>query len=1234
MLSTESPPPPLDLPCNNNCEIPQLKNYSISSDEDERDSSYKNNHNQVEVDLLNKSSFDDNHNNPLPKFSIRDYVFDTRGKDIENNWPFSQENLQLCLKYGVKDVLPPFQSLDSVRNPTTEKLVSDVKLSESDNRSVDEKLASNVQNIDSSRSEEDKEHPSCSDLNSVPVAEESQRTPLKKVVKSNTQNSVKKCRLVLKLNNIAERKPNENSSSNPSAASETTMASKVCPVCKTFSSSSNTTLNAHIDQCLSSGGPTVKWTENPKVSIKHRIKPRKTRMMVDIYETALQCTLEDLDRRNGTNWASSNSGFPAQGLKACAEEKNKAYSSVDVGESNEKGAVYIDSKSPKIRSLSKLNDQPSSSFSKYECGGPSKIVEKDKCCEFVERKKKKCLVRKHELLKHPIYGQRSCSPSTDNLPKSPTYGPKIFLPKPDHSPEPKVNNGQQKQCEGYLTPPHTSFDRMKSDDLGMIKQWVGSKRTGPKKKKNNLQHENNQHPDKTVECSRENGENPLLPTQSHRRKENVLCDSSLISQDCHVKKIQLARKDPPSVAQNQDSSRSNKKMRINVDPAVNTDSIISRPCGFPSQGKEKTSSGHAISSGSKKFSSLRKKLLSVRRTSAPESKKNLGGKRLDFKKPRLSYASGSDDEVAVSQTKRATGKPLINGTTVLKLRKKRSKSTNAAKEDVSLKDSKESSPEPDSDDVERNVSSFLRENVIIDTNNEFVCKPTYKIAAEGEEAFDKSLDSTNFHEFVCSENVVEDLVAPNGRAVAETDANDEGKRNYFADVDPIPIPGPPGSFLPSPGRMCSEDLQGNSSLTTCRVQSSEDEHEAIVDRMMGSSDSPISARSYSGPVVNFSKSHVQHGIEGGPINTERELIHLDESRGNLMCCCSRKDGALMYNQDSQLLRRRTMTPLSVPAREETRSSNYYSGYWKEQTQEPGKTGANCEAKLRACVDCEFPSPSTPNNPVLRLMGKNLMVANKDENQVSPQTRPAYFSGTAMEHPISPRFCADNSHTGAHSFGRNLPRGHYSMYENSQTSMPAQHFDFVRSNPANFRPLSHDQLSSGHHHPSTTHMLSSKSFGGGTFITSSPNTRTYDSRGNNNKYKEIIVIDDSPENRATNKGKQYTEGEGSYVTITSSSLSMASRYEYNPTAVNHRHHHHPFYGYPVYNGGPPPMERNGNVQVAVPKEMMNNNANLGQWNYCSSPPEGYRLLHPNSSLQASASTANLRSSLSYFSPSFL
>ncbi|KAL2548601.1 Small nuclear ribonucleoprotein Sm D3 [Forsythia ovata] len=117
---------------------------------------------------------------------------------------------------------------------------------------------------------------------------------------SSTQSLVKKCKLIVKLSNIIDPRSNEDPATNVSVASGT-MASKVCPVCKTFSSSSNTTLNAYIDQCLS-GESIIKWTANSRVT-KHRIKPRKTRLMVDIYETTSYCTLEELDRRNGTNWA-------------------------------------------------------------------------------------------------------------------------------------------------------------------------------------------------------------------------------------------------------------------------------------------------------------------------------------------------------------------------------------------------------------------------------------------------------------------------------------------------------------------------------------------------------------------------------------------------------------------------------------------------------------------------------------------------------------------------------------------------------------------------------------------------------------------------------------------------------------------------------------------------------------------------------------------------------------------
>ncbi|KAK6149478.1 hypothetical protein DH2020_017003 [Rehmannia glutinosa] len=1225
-----------------------------------------------------KSGLDDN--NPFPKFSIRDYVLSTRAKDIKNNWPFSQKNLQLCLKYGVKDVLPPFQSLDSVKDPSIVKCAgqnssySDVKLSELSDPSIGRNLP-----VNSSGSEEDKEFPSttttqsCSDINSIPPLKSPTEKPESAVrasnkVESNIQNTVKKSRLVVKLNNIAEQKSNEDLAFDTSVISET-MASKVCPVCKTFSSSSNTTLNAHIDQCLS-GESTVKWTTNSKV-IKHRIKPRKTRLMVDIYETALHGTLEDLDRRNGTNWA-SNLGFPAQDLEACAVEKNKPCSSVNIEDINEDGAVYIDSNGTKLRILSKLSDLPSNANASYDCG-PSKLVKTDQGNKFLSSKKKKYLVQKQKLLNHCLYGQGSYSPRSDRLLRCPPDGQKSCYSRPDYCPEPEVNNDQHKRPEGYqdLTQPVMACDPMKPNDLGMIKQWVGSKRTGLRKKIN-PEHEN-QPPDKNMRKSKvkshgssvgdtlvkrssasksliPSDENPLLTTESHKRKENLSFNphDGFIEQPCQRKrpgfsflKSQYCRDknnhlvfpkfnvkqssndspsvhehdmDPPNDVENHVSSRNDEKMRINLHPDVNNDSSfissrMSQHHTFSSDGKEfsslgKTSLGHAISSGSKKFSSLRKKLLSVRDASVSESKKKLRRKHLDFKKRRLYCKSGSEPEAAVSRTaieneaqmEKASGKPLINRTRFLKIQKKRGGFVNTGKGDLTLKDS-DTSPKSDNHGVRKNIDSFMGLNVPVETYNvpeeveiqdELVCEPTYK-NGEAFIAFSKSFDSAfpayeghcqaelvlgDEQEMFCSDKVGENLVTQNSHVVAEMDAG-EAQRNYYVEVDPIPIPGPPGSFLPSPGRMGSEELQGNSSLTTCRLQSSEDEHE-VVD--MDSSDSRISAvsvvsnsvtpRSESLSVVNFSvQSHVRHETQ-----------------------CDIK---------SETLPEKERTTES-----EKNAANSSMGYYA-----PARVSNNSsEAMFQACCDCESPTPST-SNPVLRLMGKNLMVVNKDENR-SPQTR-----------------LTQSIQNERHSF-HHISSGGPSIIDNTQTSMSAQHYDFNSSSdgfkiPHNFRPV---QFSA---HPLTV-MFPSKGFGGNFTSSLRPHEyaggcnlirnqldtqTTYDfekvrapiplrrtaDNSSGSKHKEIIVIDDSPESEAPME------------------LHCESR-RVNP----------PFYSYqsrvyhPICAGYP--MFQNGNTQVPPSKGM---NGNLGQWN-CTA--QGPSVLHPNSLNSSLPSTAHLRSPL-YFSPGF-
>ncbi|URE46169.1 hypothetical protein MUK42_17384 [Musa troglodytarum] len=132
------------------------------------------------------------------------------------------------------------------------------------------------------------------------------------------------------------------------------MASKVCPVCRTFSSTSNTTLNAHIDQCLSMESDT-KWVSS-KLS-KPTEKPRKKRLMVDIYATAPRCTLEDLDKRNGTNWA-NEMAFATAPTVEVDMETNKPKLLPTESTDDVEGSVSVNSAGTKLKILSKFNGMP------------------------------------------------------------------------------------------------------------------------------------------------------------------------------------------------------------------------------------------------------------------------------------------------------------------------------------------------------------------------------------------------------------------------------------------------------------------------------------------------------------------------------------------------------------------------------------------------------------------------------------------------------------------------------------------------------------------------------------------------------------------------------------------------------------------------------------------------------------------------------------------------------------
>ncbi|RWV86397.1 hypothetical protein GW17_00051713 [Ensete ventricosum] len=332
---------------------------------------------------------------PTPNFSIRDYAFATRRKGLESSWPFTLHFLQLFLKHGVKDLLPPFETPSLVRvecsrkgseslqpvicpeieqilapadPPAEAAIVRQQSCSLLEEPSPDRKAIGcqiickdELAHCDAKagwiRNHEQPERTSSeigglSSLSKAP-SEIDVFEPTKRL-QSSHESLEKNCRLIVKLGVVSRSCHAEDIISNSSTVSDH-MASKVCPVCKTFSSTSNTTLNAHIDQCLSVVANN-NWVSNKL--LKPKVKLRKKRLMVDIYTTAPHCTLEDLDRRNGTNWAIELAFTTAATVGVDMEAKKPKLLPTDPRDDVNEGAVYVDSNGIKLRILSKLNDIP------------------------------------------------------------------------------------------------------------------------------------------------------------------------------------------------------------------------------------------------------------------------------------------------------------------------------------------------------------------------------------------------------------------------------------------------------------------------------------------------------------------------------------------------------------------------------------------------------------------------------------------------------------------------------------------------------------------------------------------------------------------------------------------------------------------------------------------------------------------------------------------------------------
>lgn len=163
---------------------------------------------------------------------------------------------------------------------------------------------------------------------------------------------------------------------NPGSLPEA-MIPKVCPVCRSFSSTSNIALNAHIDHCLSG-------ESNPKKSgtkfSKPKVKVRKKRSILDIIAAAPVCTLEDLDYSTSKEQSTADTHpLPLDQLNLRDTTKQRQHRCKDPN-------VHVSRKGKKLRILSNLKEdcQPDSredpqkkkrsSFDgKYEEVSPKKI---------------------------------------------------------------------------------------------------------------------------------------------------------------------------------------------------------------------------------------------------------------------------------------------------------------------------------------------------------------------------------------------------------------------------------------------------------------------------------------------------------------------------------------------------------------------------------------------------------------------------------------------------------------------------------------------------------------------------------------------------------------------------------------------------------------------------------------------------------------------------------------------
>uniref|UniRef100_A0A0D9W646 UBZ4-type domain-containing protein n=1 Tax=Leersia perrieri TaxID=77586 RepID=A0A0D9W646_9ORYZ len=1172
---------------------------------------------------------------PLPKFSIRDYVFASRSKGIKRSWPFNPRSLQLCLKRGVKDLLPPFEPPDLIRTqslntstnaeqsaacseanapvglvktkddgssnvnasnisfqscqPVTESLGPSQYTSPEDGKSALDQ-GENTDRLD--HTDEiipvDLQVNSCTEaIRQTEVVVPSWRS---KNLDSSREPSEKKCKLVVKLGSLTRT---EEVASNSSAVSDP-MASKTCPVCKVFASTSNTTLNAHMDQCLSVESNT-ELVET--VVLKPKVKPRKKLLMVDIYRTARVFTLEDLDRRNGTNWA-VDLAMPTRNKDVCTENCSPEVVSFEPRDDEREGDVYVDSNGIKIRILSKSSD--------------ASLVLRD---EHNSRKVTKNETGKGILMNKTCLKSKICK------------NKRFKIPGKKHSKLNRLNTQVRARPDGDIHD-HTSEEEeeesamhvqkpIESTSYGgseIIRQWVGSKRSGltkncarkltdkasksitpgTKKLARNSMHgfDDSQTSDSLPEAFSSQPPEEMATTSEanddDQRNGSPRLLRSIPKWSSKTTPTSSVRSKVPRSA----AALANRKIKEigrreayrsdNYDTARNSTSIRSSVRRGPSSVAGLSDGSNSVASTSK-IRKNRSLLRTGRREFSPSNSELVHG----FGQDHGSNPNHLSKKIRVS-----------NKETAKKLKKH-------TEEDTVDNNFSYGSDTPalgqgdDQYDVAQQAGSAQMYYEGEEPETEMQCA-----SASRSNPVDCSNEMTSDSLSPENNETADDVLAESYSAAMVDPCSNE-KSAHHAHVPTIVVNNDVEEWQidPSSTKESSACLtnnrdmglgapQDNSSITSNREDSILD-HGLVFDR--GSSGSPISTASTISPSTSLRDSRINRSEPGpstvnfttveervsGSSNQETNsttLAREGEQLPEKPCCCTCRESiskeSQVHHQSETVRSVPTFSGRQVPQLNiGLRASSSFSTYQRTSTKAnpcldshdqtlAGKVSAEpIMTHPSYTTDCMSPTIQTqlpsPSNPVLRLMGKNLMVMNSEESGHSQAPSSDYI---VRENYMAPGcFVPQNyQHFGDPAFMNTTP------------SAPNHQIPLSSVQAGNFAgpPLhSGSMVQSDYHSPQ-------KPYRNLVPVMHHPSYMM----------KEVIMINDSPENRSNQQVSMLLPSAPSPATTIPVPNTMASR---------------PFYCLPSQNQllpresavGPLPVFANINPMVGVSSQSQGNNAEV-------------------------------------------